>query len=442
MNLRITNLAWRVGGRVALIALLGLIAGAFFSRPVLGMSCALAAYLFLQLRNLLVFDHWLRYRRVTEAPDIGGPWGDVTAVVARIYRRKNFHRQRVVALLREFRRLTSGMPDGAVLLGPENELIWFNGKAADWLGLLRKRDLGIRIENLVRYPDFSAYLDKPDAIGSVTVRQPTADRWLSLHLIKSQGSQQRLLIVRDVTREVQLEAMRKDFVANASHELRSPLTVIAGYLDSLAEEPGLDPAWQTPVHEMRRQSERMRSIIDELLELSRLESSEAIQHEQRIDVGGLLTLLRKEVMSLEHRPKEINLRLDSDACLLGSEMELQSVFSNLISNAVKYTPADGAIDIRWWVDADGGHAMVRDTGIGIAPEHIPRLTERFYRVDPGRSRRQGGAGLGLAIVKHALQRHDATLTIASQEGRGSTFTCHFPSARLLARERSQAGALR
>lgn len=432
------SIAWQVGGRVAVIAGLGLLVGLIFGRPWLGITGALAAYLFLQLRNLLVFDRWLRNRRVLEVPDMGGPWGEVIATVARIYRRKQFHKQRVVSLLREFRRLTSGLPEGAILLGPENELQWFNRQAAEWLGLQRKRDIGIRVENLVRYPDFIRYLETPHSGQSVILRQGTADRWLSFHHVNSEGTTQSLLIVRDVTREVQLETMRKDFVANASHELRSPLTVITGYLDALSDDPALDPAWKTPVSEMRRQSERMRNIIEELLELSRLESSDAVQHEQRVDVGGLLSLLRKEAMSLEHRPREISLQLDSAACLRGSEMELQSAFSNLINNAVKYTPSEGRIDIRWWTDADGGHVAVSDTGIGIAGEHIPRLTERFYRVDAGRARKQGGAGLGLAIVKHALQRHDATLSIDSQEGKGSTFICHFPSARLLLQSKAMA----
>jgi two-component system phosphate regulon sensor histidine kinase PhoR len=398
--------------------------------------------LFLQLRNLLLLYHWLRFRRIQEVPDMGGPWGDVIAVIARLYRRKQYHKQRVVALLREFRRLTNGMPDGAVLLTMSNELIWFNQKAADLLGLMRKRDIGIRIENFVRNPDFVGYIERSEPNTSVTFRHAASDRWLSSHLIQSQGTQRRLLIVRDVTREVQLEAMRKDFVANASHELRSPLTVIAGYLDALTDEPGLDPGWQTPIDEMRRQSERMRYIIDELLELSKLESSQPLQQEQRVDVGGLLTLLRKEVLSLEHHPKDISLSLETDACLRGSEMELQSVFSNLLSNAVKYTPETGAIEMRWWVDADGAHVSVRDTGIGIAAEHLPRLTERFYRVDAGRARKQGGAGLGLAIVKHALQRHDATLTIESREGEGSTFSCHFPKSRLILKETGAGAAAR
>jgi two-component system, OmpR family, phosphate regulon sensor histidine kinase PhoR len=187
------------------------------------------------------------------------------------------------------------------------------------------------------------------------------------------------------------------------------------------------------VLEMRRQAERMRTIIKDLLELSKLESGEHCQEDQPVDIGGMLALLRKEVMALDQRPRNVRLQLESDALIKGVESELHSVASNLISNAVKYTPPEGEIELRWWTDDDGAHLAVRDTGVGIAEEHIPRLTERFYRVDPGRARSMGGSGLGLAIVKHALQRHDATLEVESQEGVGSTFTCHFPRVRVIPR---------
>jgi two-component system phosphate regulon sensor histidine kinase PhoR len=228
--------------------------------------------------------------------------------------------------------------------------------------------------------------------------------------------------------------MRKDFVANASHELRSPLTVVSGYLDSLAEDPGLDPAWQAPVQEMRRQSERMGRIVHDLLELSRLEASGSEADRMPVDVGGMLALLCKEIRTRPEPTAQVALQLDTDAMLLGSEPELHSIFSNLLSNAAKYTPSNGRIDVRWWIDERGANVEFRDTGIGIAPEHLPRLTERFYRVDAGRSRKLGGSGLGLAIVKHALQRHGGRLEVASIEGKGSCFTCRFPSSRISARE--------
>ena len=218
--------------------------------------------------------------------------------------------------------------------------------------------------------------------------------------------------------------------------------MISGYLDSLADEPALDAAWREPVAEMRRQSDRMRGIVQDLLELSKMEASGEEAELEPVDVGGMLALIRRETLARPEHPAVVDLMLESDAQLLGAEMELHSIFANLVSNAVKYTPADGRIDVRWWVDASGGHVAVTDTGIGIPPEHLPRLTERFYRVDAGRSRKLGGSGLGLAIVKHALQRHGGRLEITSQEGKGSTFTCHFPPARVLALSPSTVGELR
>jgi two-component system phosphate regulon sensor histidine kinase PhoR len=422
--------AYRLGAALLAALLLGLITG----RMALCFALVLGAYAFIQSWNLSRLERWLRFRRVQPPPDISGPWGEVVAIVARIYRRKQFHRARVIELLREFRRLTSAMPEGAVLLGPECEILWFNGRAAQWLGLRRKRDFGIRIENLVRHPDFIRYLRTGSPASGVVVYDPTqGGRWFSFHIVRTDASMRQLLIVRDVSREEQLQQMRKDFVANASHELRSPLTVISGYLDALAEDHSLDAAWNEPVQEMRRQAQRMNALISELLELSKLESGDAPQGEGPVDIGEMLTSLRKEVLHGAEHPNTVSLRIESDALLLGSQSEIHSIAANLLSNAVKYTPPDGEIELRWWTDDAGAHLAVRDTGVGIAPEHIPRLTERFYRVDAGRARSMGGSGLGLAIVKHALQRHGGRLRIASQEGRGSTFTCDFPRERIVPR---------
>ncbi|MGE0188885.1 MAG: phosphate regulon sensor histidine kinase PhoR [Steroidobacteraceae bacterium] len=431
---RLSDVAWQLVWRVGVVVGASLLLGWILGNTGWWVALGLGLYLLAQMFSLWQLYRWVRFRSVLNPPDFSGPWGELTDVIARIYRRKQFHKQRVANLLREFRRLAAGMPDGAALLGHYNELLWFNQKAERWLGLRRKRDVGIRIENLVRYPALVQYLAKGEFSQSVTVMQPgSSRRWLSFHLVQAEGVLQKLLFVRDVTHEMRIETMRKDFVANASHELRSPLTVISGYLDALAEDTELEATWQEPVREMRRQSERMRTLIEELLELSRLENSGDFAERQRVDVVGLLTLLRKDVQSLAHRPEDIGLQLETDVCLLGTETELQSVFANLISNAVKYTPPDGSVVVRWWRDAEGAHLSVRDTGIGIAAEDVPRLTERFYRVDAGRSRELGGFGLGLSIVKHALQRHDATLTIDSELGKGSTFTCHFPNERIASR---------
>jgi len=266
----------------------------------------------------------------------------------------------------------------------------------------------------------------------VVIRPMTGeDCYLSLQVVPY-GDGQLLLLVSDVSRQMRLEAVRRDFVANASHELRSPLTVISGYLESLGQDPALNPDMQAPVAEMRRQAERMTAIIHDLLELSRLEETDAIVGGEPIDVAALLALLRKDTLARPVHPREVRVRVDSGARLIGDEPEIHSAFSNLADNAAKYTSAEGSLEMRWWVDEDGGHFAVTDTGMGIPPEHIPRLTERFYRVDPGRSRATGGSGLGLAIVKHVLQRHGASLEVQSTLGSGSTFTCHFPPERIAA----------
>jgi len=245
------------------------------------------------------------------------------------------------------------------------------------------------------------------------------------------GAGQLLLMVRDVTRQVRIEAMRKDFVANASHELRSPLTVISGYLETLAQDEALEPVLHGQLQEMRRQALRMTAIVHDLLELSRLEGEGGAPNEEPIDVGALMARLRSDLLARHVLQLQVQMQVDTPDRLRGEPAQLHSAFANLLDNAAKYTPAGGNVLMRWWRDDEAGYLSVTDTGIGIAPEHIPRLTERFYRLDPGRSRASGGSGLGLAIVKHVLQRHDATLQITSEEGRGSTFTCHFPAARLV-----------
>jgi len=416
---------------VALVAI-ATVVGWALGYVQLTIIAALGGYLALTFTRLYRLERWLRRRRTESPPDFHGVWGDAVALIMRIYRRKQFHKRRIVQLFREFRRMTSAMPDGVIVLGTDREILWFNRNAGRLLKLRRKIDFGQRIDNLIRHPEFVRYLEAGDYTMPVVVRSSLdSETHLSLQMV-AYGSQQ-LLLVRDVTRQVRLEAMRKDFVANASHELRSPLTVITGYVDTLAEDPSVDPLWRRPLEEMRRQTERMRTVVDALIELSRLESTGGEAGHDLIDVGGMLTLIRREVLALEERPAEIALKLESDAKLLGAEPEVHSIFSNLISNAVKYTPREGRVDISWWVDADGAHFSVADTGVGIAPEHIPRITERFYRADPSRARATGGSGLGLAIVKHALQRHGATLSIESEEGVGSTFTCHFPLRRVVAR---------
>jgi two-component system phosphate regulon sensor histidine kinase PhoR len=412
--------------------IVGALLGWFAGYVWLGISGALGLYLAWNLWQLRALDFWLQHRSVADPPDAMGLWGDVVAQVVRLHRRKRFHKEKLTRLFRELRRSTAAMPDGVVMLDPEGEIVWFNRKAGELLDLSRRADLGLRIDNLVRNPDFVRYLRGGQYSTPVVVRIDTpTERFIAFQLI-AYGEDQRLLMLRDVTREVRMEQMRKDFVANASHELRSPLTVVAGYLENFSSDSGLGEL-AAPVAEMRRQTDRMTRIIEDLLELSRFEANDAPIKGQPIDVSGMASMLRKDVLARPVHPRQVDVAIESGAQLIGDEAMVQSAFSNLVDNAAKYTPPEGSMQIRWWTDEEGGHFSVRDTGPGISTEHLPRLTERFYRVDPGRSRETGGSGLGLAIVKHALHRHGARLEIESVEGRGSTFTCHFPHERVLER---------
>jgi two-component system, OmpR family, phosphate regulon sensor histidine kinase PhoR len=409
-------------------ALLGLLVG----HALIAIALALAGLLFWHLYMVQRVLQWLRSDRADRMPDAGGAWGEVIGLIARLFRRKQYHKRRMRQLLRELRSSTAAIADGVVMLNPAAEILWFNRAAAALLHLRSPGDAGLRIDSLVRRPEFVNYLRGGDYRSPVVVPGGGASAEQFLHFqVVPYGAGQLLLLVRDVTREVRLEAMRKDFVANASHELRSPLTVIAGYLETLAQDEALDPALRGPVQEMRRQAARMTAIVQDLLELSRLEAEGRAAEGEPIDVGALMARLRDDLLVRMPVALDVRLQAESVERLRGEPAQLHSAFANLLDNAAKYTPQGGTIAMRWWSDERGGHFTVTDTGIGIAPEHLPRLTERFYRVDAGRSRASGGSGLGLAIVKHVLQRHGANLQIDSVEGRGSTFSCHFPPARLL-----------
>jgi two-component system phosphate regulon sensor histidine kinase PhoR len=435
-----TQAWWFAAVRLLGTVVVGCGVGWLFGNLWGGLAAALALHLAWVLANLFRLEWWLRHRSYADPPDVGGVWGEIIAQIVRLHRRKRFHKQRFVQLMRQLQRSTAALPNGVVILNAQREIMWFNRMAARLLNLRRTADLGMRIENLLREPQFVRYLAGGDFSNAVVIRPASGgDCYLSLQ-VAPYGDGQLLLLVSDVSRQLRLEAVRRDFVANASHELRSPLTVISGYLETLGQDAQLDADLLGPITEMRRQAERMTAIIRDLLALSRLEETDQVDGGEPIDVAALLALLRKDVLARPVHPRDVRVRIDSAAQLLGDEPEIHSAFSNLVDNAAKYTPAEGSIEMRWWQDGEGGHFSVSDTGFGIPSEHIPRLTERFYRVDAGRSRVTGGSGLGLAIVKHVLQRHGGTLEVQSALGVGSTFTCHFPLARVAPQTRATSAA--
>lgn len=419
-------------GKIVLLSLLGALLGWWFDQVAIGVAVVLAGYLTVHLRHLYALRMWLESPKHYELPETGGVWGEVFVKLVDIERRNRKRKKRLGAIVAEFQASTAALPDGAVVLAEQGEIAWFNKAAQALLGLRVPQDYGIRISNLIRHPAFADYLDDGRYDGEVEVPSPI-NRSIALSLqVIPYGINQRLLIVRDVSEMRRLEVARRDFVSNASHELRTPLTVLRGYLDVIEPETqqrGALALWRMPVAEMRAQSNRMEALIADMLKLAKLESEVEIRQDV-IDAPRLLAQAVDEAGLLSKGQHKIDAAIDTGLFLFGRDVELQSIFSNLVSNAVRYTPEHGQITVRWSADEEGAHFSVTDTGIGIPEADIPRLTERFYRIDVGRSRASGGTGLGMSIVKHALERHEGRLDIASRPGAGSTFTCHFPDHRV------------
>ena len=412
------------------VLIAGILIGALYGQILAGMLIAVTAMLIWHLVNLYRMERWLRTGELTDSPLGNGIWARVYGQAGMLKERTRTSRRNWRRLVKEFAASTKAFPDAAIILGPHQEIIYFNKVARQLLDLKKKRDRGQRIENLIRSPRFVDYMRSDDHSESVEIQSPTDNAvWLSCRLIPY-GPGQSLLLLKDITRSIEVERMRHDFVANASHELRSPLTVISGYLDALGEDSELDDTWKQPVSQMREQAHRMGQLVADLLQLSKLESSVSSPMDKEVNVAAIVCSARKDALALSEGPGSIELTLESDAMLLGDLTEIQSIVANLVSNAIRYTPREGSIEISWRVDDEGGHLAVVDSGIGISDEDLPRITERFYRADEGRDRQAGGTGLGLAIVKHALRRHESELEITSRLGEGSAFTCHFPPCRV------------
>ncbi len=416
---------------VGLVCLLAAGAGIgwLYDAPATGVLAAALIALFWQVRHLLAFVRATRTRDFEVFRVGDGIWQQIFSSFsyqqARAARYKRQYRQ----LLREIRKSTDAMPDGAVILDENHEIVMCNRAAKALAGLKPKKDRGQRVDNILRDPKLTKLLKSETYARAIEIPSPVRDDgWLNCRVVPY-GADQKLLVLRDVTESMRLARMRRDFVANASHELRSPLTVVTGYLDTLADDEAMPRDWAMPVTQMQIQARRMNRIVSELLELSRLESAGPADVEERVDVGGLLSAARR-ALGMPGDTAPIDVVVDSAARLRGSASEIESLITNLVSNAVRHTPVDGSVTLTWRSDADGAELSVTDTGEGIDAEHLPRLTERFFRVDRGRAREDGGVGLGLAIVKHILGRHDGRLEVRSERGKGSTFTCHFPASRL------------
>lgn len=420
---------WILLGIAGASFLIGMVTGHPFVIAALGFSI----YIALTLRHLQQLHGWLLNRRSGDIPGAGGLWGEVFDELYRITKETARREAQLSEMLTRFQDAASAMPDAVVILSQQGDIEWANPAAASLLDIRFPDDTGMRLLNLLRDPDFTQYVQRGDYTESLEIT-PLENHETHVSVqIAPFGSSQKLVIGRDVTQLVRLEQIRRNFVANVSHELRTPLTVLGGYIETLRRMDKIKiEDLQKHLTTMHEQSTRMQRLVDDLLMLSRLETTPPRTHNETVDVAALLASLQEQAVILSGENRHV-ITHDADASLklLGSREELHSAFSNLIYNAVRYTPAGGAIRLTWHATGDGAEFCVTDTGEGIAPEHIPHLTERFYRVDTGRSRASGGTGLGLSIAKHVLLRHDAKLEIESEVGHGSTFRCVFPARRVV-----------
>jgi two-component system phosphate regulon sensor histidine kinase PhoR len=419
----------------ALIALL--LWGIFSAIPALLFMVAVLLILMAhRARQLLKLGQWLNDgARIETIPEAGGIWEEAFAQLYRMVKRHNQTKQELAEELRHIEQATAALPEGVAILNDGNRLEWFNPIAQQHFDLDATHDIMQDITYLVRQPEFVEYLHEADFSKPLMMRPSRHDDMvLSIKFIPY-GGNKRLLISRDITQFERVAAMRRDFVANVSHELRTPLTVVSGFVENLQDMPDLNQeSARRALHLMAEQTRRMDNLVADLLTLSQLENEQSPLHEEAVDMQELLNEIyhEGEVLSGGQHPLRMEV---ASLNLLGGRDELRSAFSNLLSNAIRYTPPGGAIVLRWFERGDQSVFAVQDSGIGIAAQHIPRLTERFYRVDRSRSRETGGTGLGLAIVKHIAMRHQAILEVVSEESKGSTFALVFPVKRILENRR-------
>lgn len=399
---------------------------------LLTFSLCLLAYLAIQVSGLFQLQSWLKNPALEAIPEGSSLWEDVFNALLKYERRNNLKKTELNAALERFNTVANAIPDGLVILSATNEIEWCTANAESQLGLNLSTDKNLPIVNLVRNSNFIAYLyneiyDEPFKLKDARNTEAILEIWL-IQL----GSKQKLLISRDITQLEKIEAMRRDFIANVSHELRTPLTVVGGFIETLSDMEGAIPENLRGYFDMMQdQTTRMRRLIEDLLTLSHIESNTQPPEDNPIDMSSLVNMLLNDANALSMGKHKITADTAASLNLSGAVDELQSALGNLVSNAVRYTPQGGEIHISWQLQNKQAVFSVTDNGIGIEPQHIARLTERFYRVDRGRSRETGGTGLGLSIVKHILTRHQAKLEIKSEMGVGSTFSAIFPNERIL-----------
>jgi two-component system phosphate regulon sensor histidine kinase PhoR len=425
---------FRLSIPIVFVTLVALLLWAVFSAmpALLFMLLVLLAVMARHARQLYKLGQWLHDARIETIPEAGGIWDEVFSRLYRMVKQHNQTRQELAAELQHIEQATAALPEGVAILNEANRIEWCNPLAQQHFDLDPEHDFMQDITYLVRQPEFVEYLHESNFSEPLVMRPARHDEMvLSIKLIPY-GANKRLLISRDITRLERIEAMRRDFVANVSHELRTPLTVVNGFVENLQDMPDLnrDEA-RRALHLMAEQTRRMENLVSDLLTLSHLENDRSPLLEETVDMGVLLDEIHREGQILSGGAHALRLEVASGAKLLGNREELHSALGNLLSNAIRYTPKGGTILLRWAERGGQPVFSVQDSGIGIAAQHIPRLTERFYRVDRSRSRETGGTGLGLAIVKHIAMRHQAKLEVLSDEGKGSTFALVFPVRRAM-----------
>ncbi len=422
--------------RLTLLALLALAVGALSGHAAEAVAMAALGYCAWLHRNLHGLLAWLRDSKHREPPEPSGVFEEVVVEIDYLRERHKKRKKKLANYLKQFQQATRALPDATVVLDEDGAVQWANQAAGKYLGIRWPEDVDQRITNLIRLPKVRDFVQEHDEAHTIEIPSPTnPHRFLSI-LLAPYGKDQWLFVARDITQLHRANQIRSDFVANVSHELRTPTTVFKGYLETLLDQQDrCPPSWRPALEQMSAHADRMQSLIEELLLLSRLEREDHVPDPQPVFVSELLSEVLKQARVLSGpRDHIFSLEADPKLRVLGCHTEIYSAISNLVFNAVNYTPPRGIVQIRWFRDEAGAHLEVQDNGIGIGEEHLDRITERFYRVDPSRARGDGGTGLGLAIVKHVLMRHDATLTVRSKLGEGSTFRCDFPPETIAAED--------